>query len=158
MILDVLGRKLLRPYQTEEKAMIKNAFLTAGVALALSSGVIYSGAAAADGLTLVSKNSPAPISVFCNNKKGLYDIPANGSLGPLPWGMISMMFGSSSMDCHFILDNGSKEEIGSAHMVLTATAGNITNATVKDKNYTVTADHSWGVDNKEMTVTLTKVS
>jgi len=138
--------------------MYKKALLATGLSLTLISSVIFSATAVADGLTLVSKNSLAPISVFCNNKKGLYDIPANSSLGPLPWGVISLMFGTNSMDCHFILHNNSKKEVGSAHMTVTATTGNISDVRVIDTHYTVTANHAWNATNKEITVTLTKVS
>lgn len=108
------------------------------------------------GLTLVSKNATANIAVWCNGTKGMFDIPKNGSLGPLPWSLIEGMFGNvSKMDCQFKLDDNSNKQIGSAHLVLTASTGTITNVK-HDPNYTVTSNHDWGTTNASTTVTLTK--
>lgn len=138
--------------------MFKKALL-AGAALAISAAV-FSTSATAAGLTLVSKNTTAPITVYCNNKKGLYDIPKNGSLGPLPWGIISMMFGANDMDCKFVLDDSAQETLGTAHMTVTSSTGMISGNSVKvlDSHYTVTATPSWDTANADMTVTLTKTS
>ncbi len=133
--------------------MFKKTLLFVGI-----SSVLVSGAASASGLTLVSKNVTSPIAVYCNKIKGLYDIKPNGQLGPLPWVIISAMFHSNKLQCSFKLDNGSNKVIGTANMLLSLTTGTIKNVQIKDPaHYTATSNESWGIANKNMTVTLTKI-
>ena len=133
--------------------MFKKTLLLAGISTAL-----ISNAASANGLTLVSKNVSAPIAVYCHQKKGLYDIQPNNQLGPLPWVIISAMFGSSNLQCSFKLDDGSNTTIGTVTMALTATAGTIQKPSiVNNKLYKASANHDWGTNQSNMTVTLEKI-
>lgn len=128
------------------------------IALGTALTVSASAAVAGTGLTLSSTGASAPIKVVCNKINGKYDIPANGSLPTLPWGLIYAMFGfSQNLQCQFFLDNGSNTQIGSANLVLNVAAGKgeVTNVQ-KNPGYSVSITPGQNVFASNVSVTLHK--
>src|SRR5690606_35165336 len=91
--------------------------------------------------------------------KGLLPIPANGSLPPLSWQAIAMMFHSTNLQCTFVLDNGkpisSDNTIGTATVTIASNyaTGQVSNAQ-EFLGYQATISPSQGASYTDMTVTM----
>ncbi|MCX7121127.1 MAG: hypothetical protein NTZ67_05060 [Gammaproteobacteria bacterium] len=96
--------------------MINKKMVMVGLTAALSMTAI---SALAGSLTMKSQNEPNAITLMCGTSKSSeantnLPVPANGQRGPLPYALISFMFGSS-LTCDFY--NGSvspANDIGTA--------------------------------------------
>lgn len=125
-----------------------------GVTLVVAATSVF-----ADGLSLSSSGISSAIKVNCNGKTlpSNYELQPNSNLSNIPWIAISTVFGSTTLNCTFTLDNTTQDVVGTAQLNLDVW-GNKGDASHVEYNpaYAVTITPGQNIDAQSLSINIQK--